>query len=105
MIFLLFFLPLAHSQDLLLTNFGDNASVFSVYWTRGRLNVKQGPCQGSQCVGEAIYENQVNKTGWALLQLETRDSFSDVIQVLNYSNEAIAVCDLKCVNRLGLLGF
>ena len=89
MIFLLFFLPyFAHCQDISLTNFSDNASVFSVYWTRGRLSVKPGPCQGSQCVGEAIYENQVNTTGWALLQLETRDSFSDVIQVLLHHYQA-----------------
>ena len=44
--------------------------------------VSEGSCQSRYCVGEAIYKNEVNKTGWAMLQLETRDTHSDIIQVI-----------------------
>ena len=87
MIFLLFFLPLASCQEILEKNVRDNATVFSVYWTKGRLNVKTGLCQRSHCVGEAIYENAVNKTGWAELQLENKDSFSEDIQEPKLEND------------------
>ena len=43
--------------------------------------MKDGPCSGKDCVGDATYKNDVNQTGWAYLDLETRGSFSDVVQV------------------------
>ena len=42
--------------------------------------MKSGGCSGEHCVGEALYRNEVNQTGWAYLELQTRDTASDVVQ-------------------------
>ena len=42
--------------------------------------MKSGGCHGEHCVGEALYRNDVNGTGWAYLEVETRDRASDVVQ-------------------------
>ena len=44
--------------------------------------VSSGGCSGEDCVGEALYRNDVNGTGWAYLELQTRDTASDVVQVV-----------------------
>lgn len=46
-----------------------------------------GPCRGYHCVGEAVFRNIVNQTGWALLELETFPAFSDTVQVSIISRE------------------
>ena len=43
--------------------------------------MREGGCHGKHCVGEALYKNDVNGTGWAYLELQTRDTASDVVQV------------------------
>ena len=43
--------------------------------------MSSGGCSGEDCVGEALYRNDVNGTGWAYLELQTRDTASDVVQV------------------------
>ena len=43
--------------------------------------MREGGCHGKHCVGEALYNNDVNGTGWAYLELQTRDTASDVVQV------------------------
>ena len=43
-----------------------------------------GPCRGYHCVGQAVFRNIVNQTGWALLELETFPAFSDTVQVSQY---------------------
>ena len=73
--------------------------------------MKSGGCEGEHCVGEALYKNDVNGTGWAYLELETRDTASDVVQAygggflegwvtrdllyLQYQNTIVGRCDGK----------
>ena len=70
-----------------------------------------GACGKRDCVGETFYRNEINTTGWALLQLHTKDTVSDVIQAfgagylegwvtrdlifLQYRNTIVGRCDGK----------
>ena len=70
-----------------------------------------GACSGEDCVGESLYRQEVNTTGWSFLQLQTRHTFSDVVQAfaagylegwvtreirhLQYRNTIVGRCDGK----------
>jgi len=99
-------------EQISISKVSENSTVGSVYWTRKRgFWVSEGHCQTRNCVGEAIYKNEVNKTGWAILQLETFDTFSDFIQAsgagylegwmtrdilyMQYLNTIVGRCDGK----------
>ena len=40
-------------------------------------------------MGEAVFRNIVNQTGWALLELETFPAFSDTVQVRDIPHEGM----------------
>lgn len=84
----------------------------SVYWTpKKSFWVTAGPCRGHHCVGQAVFRNIVNQTGWALLELETFQAYSDTVQAraagylegwvtrdlvrMQYLNTIVGRCDGK----------
>jgi len=90
----------------------DEGDLTSVYWHHKRgFWVSAGACGKKDCVGETFYRNEINTTGWALLQLHTKDTVSDVIQAfgagylegwvtrdlifLQYRNTIVGRCDGK----------
>ena len=89
-----------------------NSSTASVLWHHKKgFWIENGNSLSKHKVGVATYQNSVNSTGWALLQLETSDEFSSVVQAygagflegwitrdllhMQYQNTIVGRCDGK----------
>jgi len=89
-----------------------NGSVASVLWHHKRgFWIEEGRSESKHCVGVATYQNAVNTTGWAFLELETSGKFSSVVQAfgagylegwitssllyMQYQNTIVGRCDGK----------
>jgi len=89
-----------------------NGTVASVLWKNKKgFWIEPGSSISKDCVGQANYQNAVNTTGWAFLELETSGDFSDVVQAygagflegwitssilyMHYKNTIVGRCDGK----------
>eukprot|EP00092_Neocalanus_flemingeri_P009860 GFUD01010629.1.p1 GENE.GFUD01010629.1~~GFUD01010629.1.p1 ORF type:complete len:562 (-),score=106.79 GFUD01010629.1:392-2077(-) len=89
-----------------------NGTVASVMWQPKKgFWIESGSSASKHCVGQANYQNAVNATGWAFLELETSGEFSDVVQAygagylegwvtssllfMQYQNTVVGRCDGK----------
>jgi len=88
------------------------ASLTSVLWHHHRgFSIQQGDSPSKHKVGLASYSNEVNTTGWAFLEVETKETFPDKIQAfaagyvegwvtssllyMQYLNTVVGRCDGK----------